>query len=505
MQRAIALLASTAAILLGGAAAASAATPPTLPTQDPFYSYSGSLAGAAPGAVLKTRKIALVDSSLQVPAQATQVLYRTNDELGQPAAAVATIIQPLLGVLPYLVSYQTAYDGLGAQCDPSYTLRGGSSGDPDAAAEEQLITGYVAAGYTVVIPDYEGLGQDWGAGQEAGFSTLDGIRAAEKSLALNPAGTRVAMVGYSGGSIPTEFASELQPNYAPDIDLVGTAEGGIPVDFAHNLNYINGSSSWSGVIPAVLVGLGRAFNINISDYASSYGNQVAGQVQGECINSFYGAYPGLTIQSLLKPQYQNFLGIPLIATLTNLLTMGTVGTPQGPLFMGVGNSDGTGDGVMVAGDVEALAHGYCQQGVHVQFQEYRGKDHSAAAAQFEPAALSFVTERLLGFPVPNDCRTIPTGNSLAPLPVASLVFRILGASKNPHKPGIVFGLRAKDGVLTGLLVQMHRGKRLTGSASVPQVGPHRHKVTLPLRKAGHYLVTVTQGPATLLTLKLHVR
>ena len=498
-------LAIAAAIVLGTAGVASAGAP-ILPTQDPFYSYSGSLAGVSPGTVLKTRSVTLPNPALSTIASATQVLYRTTGELGQPTITVATIIQPLLGVLPNLVSYQTAYDGLGSKCEPSYTLQGGQSGDSTATAEESVIAAYVEAGYTVVVPDYEGISQDWGAGQESGYGTLDGIRAAEHSLGLNPPGTRVAMVGYSGGSIATEFASELQPTYAPDVNLVGSAEGGIPVDFAHNLNYINGSQSWSGVIPAVLVGLGRAFNLNIGEYASAYGSQLAQQVQDQCINSFYGAYPGLTIQQLLKPQYQNFLGIPLIASLTNHLIMTTAGTPQAPLFIGVGNSDGTGDGVMVAGDVEALAHTYCERGVSVQFQEYKGQNHTGAALQFEPAALGFVTARLVGVvPAPNDCKTIPSGNPLVPLPVAAVSLRVVGASRNKHTPGIVFALRAQGGVVTGALVEMYRGNRLVSKAAVAQLGSNRVRVTLHLRRAGHYVVTVTQGPDTLAVLKLHVR
>jgi secretory lipase len=438
-----------------------------------------------------------------VAASASQVLYRTTGELGQPTVAVATVIQPLLGVLPNLVSYQTAYDGLGSQCDPSYTLQGGSSGDSTANAEAALIGAYVGAGYTVVVPDYEGIHQDWGAGQEAGYGTLDGIRAAEHSLGLAPPGTRVAMVGYSGGSIPTEFASELQPKYAPDVDLVGTAEGGVPVDFAHNLRYINGSPSWSGVIPAVLVGIGRAFDVNVKAYASKYGKKIANTVQDECINSFLGKYPGLTVQKLLKRPYRNFLGIPLVASITNHLTMGTAGTPQGPLLLGVGNSDGTGDGVMIANDVKELAHTYCQRGVPVQFQEYGGKDHTAAAIAFEPAALAFVTERLVGLPVPNDCKSIGPGNSLAPLPVAHVSLRVVGASK--HRPGLVFALRAHGGKLSGLMVELRRGHKLLARVSVPRLGRRRHEVTLPLNKAGHYIIDVRQGPAILTALRLHLR
>jgi len=418
------VIGALAALLMSATAVAA----PRLPTQDPFYSYSGSLAGVAPGTVLKTRAITLPGTPLSVAFTASQVLYRTTGELGQPTATVVTIIKPLLPVPTKIVSYQTAYDALGAQCDPSYTFQGGSGGDNTAGAEEQLISGYVVAGDTVVVPDYEGTNLDWGAGQESGYGTLDGIRAAENVLGASQESTPVAMVGYSGGSIATEFASELQPTYAPGLDLVGVAEGGVPVDFAHNLTYINGSKGWSGVIPAVLVGIGRGFKIDVSKYASPYGLQVAGQVQHECINSFFGNYPGLTIQKLLKPRYQNFLGIPAIARITNELIMSRTGTPRGPLFIGVGNADGTGDGVMVARDVQELAYTYCQRGVSVQFNEYMGDDHTAAAIPFEVGALAFVNERLNGLFVSNGCGSISPGNSLAPLPVKKAVHR-----KHHHK------------------------------------------------------------------------
>ena len=61
--------------------------------------------------------------------------------------------------------------------------------------------------------------------------------------------------------------------------------------------------------------------------------------------------------------------------------MGTApGHPAEPLLFGVGNADGTGDGIMVAGDVEALAHEYCKQGLPVTFDEYTGLPHTEAAA-----------------------------------------------------------------------------------------------------------------------------
>jgi Secretory lipase len=416
--RTLAALACGLAMVATGTTAAQAAGP-IPPSQDPFYTYSGStpLGDIAPGTVLKTRPVSLVIAGLTVPVQTEQVLYRTTGELGQPTVTVTTIIRPLLSLLgTKIVSYQVAYDALGSQCDPSYTLRGGNPGDTTAQAEAAVIALYVTAGYTVTVPDYEGTSLQWGAGQESGYNTLDGIRATENYLAVHSS-TPAGMVGYSGGAIATEWASELAPSYAPELHIIGAASGGIPVDFAHNLTYINGDTDWSGVIPAILDSLGQAFGIDIGRYLSAYGKQITTAVAGQCIGSFASDYPGLTIQQLLKPQYQDPFQIPAIVRIFNKLIMGTSpGQPQSPVFLAVGNDDGTGDGVMVAGDVQELAHEYCRRGVPVTFSEYPGLGHSEAAVPFEASALTFLEGLFLGLPAPDGCSSIGPGNPLTPLP-----------------------------------------------------------------------------------------
>jgi Secretory lipase len=412
--------AAVALLVAAVPAPASAATAGVvLPSKDPFYTYNGSkpLADIAPGTVLKKRAITLEISSLTVPYSSEQVLYRTTGEAGQPTVTVTTIIEPLTSTLgTKIVSYQTAYDALGSECDPSYTLRGGNPGDTDSQAEAAVIALYVTAGYVVTVPDYEGTNLDWGAGQESGYGTLDGIRATENYLgALSD--TQVGMLGYSGGSIATEWASELAPTYAPQLNLIGAASGGVPVDFAHNLTYINGDDDWSGVIPAILVSVGRAFGVNIDAYLSAYGKKIVNQVQGECIASFAASYPGLTYAQLVKPQYSNPFQVPVLVRIMNKLLMGTEpGHPEEPLLFGVGNADGTGDGIMIAGDVEALAHEYCTQGMPVTFDEYPGLEHTEAAVPFETDAMAFLTGLFAGGAAPNGCSSIGTGNSLAPLP-----------------------------------------------------------------------------------------
>lgn len=406
------------------ASAAPASAAPLLPSADPFYTWSGPLGAVPRGTVLRTRSVTLAVNGSTTPVQATQLLYRTVGGLGQPTVTVTTVIRPTQtlnepAAAVRIVSWQTFYDALGSECDPSYTFRGGNPSYSEGSEEEALIAPYLASGDTIVVSDYEGEDLEWGAGQESGEDTLDGIRAAENFLSVPEATTPVAMVGYSGGSIATQWAGELAPSYAPRLDLVGAADGGVPVDFAHNLAYINGSPDWSGVIPAVLVGVARAYHVDLSQYLSAYGKKITQQVAGGCINSFTGAYPGLKIQSLLEPQYQNFDSIPVFASIIDQLIMGSDGTPREPQLLGVGNVDGTGDGVMVAADVEALAHEYCQRGVDVQFYQYNGDSHTQAAIPFEAEAEAFVRERLAGLPVASNCSSVGAGNSLAPLAISS--------------------------------------------------------------------------------------
>jgi hypothetical protein len=432
------------------------------------------------------------------------VLYRTTGELGQPTVTVATVIEPLVGLAKKIVSYQMAYDALGSQCDPSYTMQGGMpAGGTTNTVEQQLVAGLVLVGDTVVVPDYEGTSLDWAAGQEEGYNTLDGIRAAESLLKLRFS-TPVAMVGYSGGSIATEFASELAPKYSSELNIVGVAEGGIPVDFAHNLAYINGSPTWSGVIAAVLASLGRAFGFDIHPYLSPYGLKLTDQVKSECIANFIGGWPGLTYQKLLKPAFQNIYSIPEVVRINDELIMGRTGTPQEPLLMGVGNADGTGDGVMVYKDVEALAHTYCERGVPVQLNVYNGDDHAKAAVAFLPAATGFLAGRLAGAHEPNRCGSIPAGNALTPLPPApTLVFRY-GGYLNKLRGALVY-LRTTVGTMVGITVTVRRGRQRVASRTFARVTTRQRRLVVRAARPGRYTITAAWHGVTQTTRSFRVR
>jgi hypothetical protein len=389
-----------------------ATTGPPPPDQDPFYTYSGAapLRDVPPGTVLKSRSVHLAFGTTSTSAAAEQLLYRTTGQLGQPTVTVTTVIVPTPGPLvPRIVDYLSFYDGLGAHCDPSYTLAGGDPGaanEQETEEEELLINHYLTSGYMVTVPDFEGTHLDWMAGHESGYGALDAVRATESYLHAGP-GTPVGLSGYSGGAMAGDWASELAPAYAPELHIVGVAEGGIPANYMHMFAYINGTTEFSAAMPGILIGLTRAYGIDLARYLSPYGLKVVQAESDVCIGSVFGHYPGLTVQQLMKPQYQDFFNVPTFVRLLNDQLMGTApGHPTEPLLMAVGNVDGTGDGAMVAHDVEALAHQYCGQGVPVQYEEYKGASHEEAGAFFEPETDAFLQARFAGAPFESNCSSL---------------------------------------------------------------------------------------------------
>jgi hypothetical protein len=383
---------------------------PARPDRDAFYTYTGSkpLADIAPGTVLKKRATQLYFGPMSIPVASEQLLYRTTGQRGQPTVTVTTVIAPAnVPLTPNIVGYLSFYDGLDPKCDPSYTLAGGDAGgaaQQEAEEEELLINWYLSQGFVVTVPDFEGTDLDWMAGRESGYGTLDAIRATQSYLHAPDA--KVGLSGYSGGAVAGDWASELAPTYAPKLDIVGVAIGGVPVNYFHLFDYANGTDEYAAAIPAMLLGLSRAYGVDLSKYLSSYGAKVVRAESTGCMPDLFGKWPGLTVRKVLKPRYRDWQHVPALARMLREQTMGSYpGHPSTstPMLMGVGNSDGKGDGVMRASDVKALAAEYCKQGVPVQYEEYQGASHITAGAFFEPETGPFLVERFAGIPFTGNC------------------------------------------------------------------------------------------------------
>ncbi len=399
------------------------------PKHDPFYSYTGKrpLASITPGTVLKTR-------SLPRLIKITQLLYRSTSQIGNPTVNITSVIQPLIQPnKKKVISYQSAYDSLNTNHEPSYAISGGFTlGGVVPDVELAVLGPFIADGYTVIVPDTEGQRADFGAGPEYGMNTLDSIRAAFNSSTVGlPDNAKVAMLGYSGGAIATEWAAELAPTYAPDVNerMIGAAMGGVLVHPAHNLRYVEDSLNWGGVMPMALAGISRAFEEDLTPYLNDYGKKVYHVMKRASIVDVLGPkYAGLKWKDLASPEYPTPESVPLYP-LVNKLIMGTGGTPTIPLFIGQGARGelegtpgdkpgiGAGDGVMIAGDVRTLARGYCAKGTNVHYEQYDTLSHIGSIAIWLPNSIAWIMQRFAGLPARQNCSSIAPGNSLEPIPV----------------------------------------------------------------------------------------
>jgi hypothetical protein len=240
---------------------------PIPPSDDPFYQPPTGFESAKPGAILRSRPVPSALSLFQtIPLNlqgAWQLLYRTTDSLGNPVATVTTVMVPKNANNKKLLSYQVAEDSGGQiNCAPSYTLQTGSNTTyaGTGGIEAALIAASLNQGWIVNTPDWEGPKSTFIAGYQAGYATLDGIRAALASGSITgvDSSAKVQMWGYSGGALASEWAAELQAKYAPEIPFVGMAIGGVTPNVDNVLTTIN-KGLFAGIAAAGFIGLGNAY------------------------------------------------------------------------------------------------------------------------------------------------------------------------------------------------------------------------------------------------------
>jgi hypothetical protein len=405
-------------------------------TPDPFFTYSGStpLASVPNGTVLDSRKLQLHIVGIATPITAIQLVYRTTNQLGAPAANVTSVLlPPIKQAKPKVLAYQSFYDSLNPEDSPSRAVAGAavSLGGVIDQLESTIMVPALLAGFTVSVADTEGQNADFADGPEYGMNTLDALTAATNAVAstgVTPTAP-IGLIGYSGGAIATDWAAELAATYAPAIGkrIVGSAMGGVLVDPAHNLHYISGSLLWAGVAPMAIIGAARSFGIDMTPYLNDKGERAYAALQKAPITAVLGEYPGLTWAQITKPQYNIPESVGPYVNAVNHLIMGTGGTPTAPMFIGQGAAGweegtppgganiGAGDGVMIAGDVRTLASEYCSRGVKVTYQQYDWLSHSTSTLPWAAAALPWLRDRFNGVPATQNCSSIAPGNSLAPV------------------------------------------------------------------------------------------
>ncbi|KAI0452779.1 lipase [Xylaria acuta] len=113
----------------------------------------------------------------------------------------------------------------------------------------------LSRGWYVNVPDFEGPSASLPAGPQEGYAVLDSVRAALSSdpFPSTLEETRYATWGYSGGSVASTLAAELQASYAQELDFADAAIGGLVPNAT--TAFSDPRSVVASLIPAGLLGL----------------------------------------------------------------------------------------------------------------------------------------------------------------------------------------------------------------------------------------------------------
>ncbi|POR38543.1 Lipase 4 [Tolypocladium paradoxum] len=190
---------------------------------------------------------------------------RTTDSLGSATATVLTVLVPHNADFTKVLSYQVAEDASTIDCAPSYAFQlehaqGPVMGTVVTEAELLLVEAALKQGWIMISPDYLGPKAAFLANALAGYATLDGIRAAINSAPFTGISKTptITMWGYSGGSLASLWAAELQPTCAPDLKIAGAAVGGTVPNITTVVTNINGKAD-AGLIPPGVIGLSNQY------------------------------------------------------------------------------------------------------------------------------------------------------------------------------------------------------------------------------------------------------
>lgn len=423
----------TVAMLLGlisVAGAASVGAEPA-PPPDAFFDVPTNLADSLPGTVLKSRPVNVKQFQLlPLDVRAWQLLYRTTDADGGPDSAVTTVMIPRGEAKPRpLLSYQAATDSTLRICNPSYGLTSGALIEPAnpagpvtfalPAAEIAFAVAGLEQGWAVAMPDHGGVANRFLTPRQPGYAVLDGIRAVEnfEPLALNGATTPVGLWGYSGGGIASSWAVEMQPEYAPELNIQGAALGAPERDLAASLRSVN-ATPLAGLIPVALSAIGKddpEFAERLDQYLTPDGQRRVAEAGNHCL-----------VQNTLSNlwfDYKVHLNQPLKVVLSDPIIRRAIdergytdNVPTAPLYV----YNGVTEEVSPIAAVDKLVQGYCAGGATVTYRRETlpprpipslMTTHGVVVITGAPNAFAWLASRLAtDAPRPSGCdiQTVPT-------------------------------------------------------------------------------------------------
>lgn len=432
----VAAAACLGAVAVPASAAESAGTEPGMVSRGVtipgFYNPPAQLP-SADGSLVRTEELPLGLSlpgldGRQMPGTATRLMYKSTDAGGGPVAVTGAYIEPSAewkggGPRP-LVALASGTMGQGDQCAPSLSLQHPltiGAGTVSIGYDNIAVHRLLAAGAAVVVTDYAGLGatdrlHTYVNRVDEGHALLDAARAARSvdGASITPE-SRVGLYGYSQGGGASASAAELQPSYAPDVNLAGTYAGAPPADLTEVMKGIDGSAlagalGWSiNGFAQTDPSLKAVVEANTNDAGKAALKDTSTMCVGDAIlgyaftNSKKWTANGKPIADIIaaEPKLQAILAEQRIGNLK----------PAAPVRLATGVHDD------IVGHEQArqLAVDWCGKGANVTYEavllpnlgDKILTNHLAPYLTDQGSAISWMTDRLSGKKTSSNCWSMP--------------------------------------------------------------------------------------------------
>ncbi|WP_067702653.1 lipase family protein [Nocardia jejuensis] len=343
---------------------------------DPFYREPVLSGSEQPGTLLKAKRVDVLFTGVK-PANllAYKLMFVSTGVDGvTPAISTGILMIPLDGTPiadKKLVSYQEANDSVGWGCHPSTQWTGGDPLDGASWSALGPLALIFGKGHAVVISD---VGNDADrrphgvfAGKFAAHTQLDAARAALHltEAGLNPA-TQIALFGIAGGGVGAAFSAELQPEYAPELNVKSAVLEGMVVDQRNFLRVADGSVG-AGFAFATLLGLEPWYpEMALDSRLNSAGLGVANIYRTQCQDAYF-TLPFLPLRTLFSSGVSP-ADEPAFQAAFDDNQLGRFGTPKAKVLVASCARDDSFMSLVPAQDARNLVDTYRAQGTDVTYQ-----------------------------------------------------------------------------------------------------------------------------------------
>ncbi|KAI5970336.1 hypothetical protein CANMA_000689 [Candida margitis] len=341
------------------------------------------------GEILKVRQPPVPIRSYLAPIKAIswQLLIRSEDSFGNPNVIAATILEPPNADSSKILAYQAFENSATGDCRPSYAILSGSFETFQIQAELAFISAALSKGWFVLIPDYEGPQSSFPAAKISAFSVMNAMRAARTFINKE---AHFAMLGYSGGAFASAWAAILQPQYAPELKIVGAALGGLIVNISALVENVDGGP-YAGLVVNILNGLGNEYP-RFKYAIHRYGLNLRNYCLVSAAIHYFGSKFNVDV-------YKNFLQNGIIKYYFNKNSLLGKQAPKLPIFI----YHSMLNEMSPISEIYKLIDQWCEQGAQLEFSEDLSYNHMVEAFSGIPAALTWLEDRFEKKKMPAKC------------------------------------------------------------------------------------------------------